>query len=441
MNLLDLIINKRNGLSHTSKELYWLVNNYTQDSIPDYQMSAWLMAVYFNGMTDEEIAALTMAMAESGKIVDLSSIPGVKVDKHSTGGVGDTVTLIVAPLVAAAGIPVAKMSGRGLGFTGGTIDKLESIPGLNTALSEEKFIQNIRIAGWAISAQNKDIAPADGKIYSLRDVTGTVESIPLIASSIMSKKIAAGADKIVLDVKFGSGAFMKTAADAVKLANTMVRIGTLVHKETLAVISNMDQPLGNAVGNSLEVIEAIQLLKGHGEVELKQLCLTLGAHMLKLAQNTDFTSNYKKLEFLLKNGTGLESLRKMLRCQGGNEAIIDCPEQMPTSTYTYSLTSKASGYVQTIMAHQIGRAAAVLGAGRHYKNQPLDLTAGIVLKCRIGQYIQSGETLAIIHYNNPNLLEEAIAIVNTAIKFGPEHPIEKPLIFGTVSEAGVSCNS
>lgn len=438
MNIIELIIKKRNGLTHSPKELNWLVNNYTQEFIPDYQMSAWLMAVYFNGMTDEEIAALTMAMAESGKLVDLSSIPGIKVDKHSTGGVGDTVTLIVAPLVAAAGIPVAKMSGRGLGFTGGTIDKLESIPGLNTALSEETFIQNIRTAGWAISAQGKDIAPADGKIYSLRDVTGTIESIPLIASSIMSKKIAAGADKIVLDVKFGSGAFMKTAADAITLAQTMVRIGSLVHKETLAVISNMEQPLGNAVGNSLEVIEAIQLLKRQGEFELKHLCLTLGAYMLKLAQNTDFTSNYKRLEALLENGAGLESLRKMLRCQGGSETIIDCPEQMPKSAYTYLLASKATGYVQNIMAHLIGKAAAVLGAGRQYKNQPLDLTAGIVLKCRIGQYVYSGNALAIIHYNNPEVLEETIAIVQTAFKVGTEQPSKTSLIVGTVSEAGIS---
>lgn len=433
MRILDLIINKRNGLAHQTPEIKWLINEFTQGQIPEYQIAAWLMAVYFRGMTESETAALTMAMAQSGEMLDLSAVPGIKVDKHSTGGVADTTTLVLGPLIAAAGVPVAKMSGRGLGFTGGTIDKLEAIPGFKATLSRHDFIEKVRSIGFAITAQSADIAPADGKLYSLRDVTGTVESIPLIASSVMSKKIAAGADKIVLDVKVGSGAFMKTWDDALKLAETMVSIGRIVNRETVAIITGMEEPLGLAVGNSLEVQEAIDILKGKGAPELKHLCLTIGAHMLILAKKvSDITNGYQMLNELLNRGVALKKFAEFVAAQGGDPAIIDNHALLPQAKYQLELTLGSTGYLNRIETARVGYAAALLGAGRMYKNQPLDLSAGIILHSRVGEYIDSNQPVATLHYNDGQKITEVLEYLKPAFALCVQKPVKTPLILGVV---------
>ncbi|MDR3593029.1 MAG: pyrimidine-nucleoside phosphorylase [Negativicutes bacterium] len=439
MRIVDIILKKRAGLALTDSEITTLVRSFTSGETPDYQMAAWLMAVYFQGMTDAETAALTMAMAHSGEMVDLSSVPGVKVDKHSTGGVADTTTLVLAPLVAAAGVPVAKMSGRGLGFTGGTIDKLESIPGFRTALTRDEFLAILRRTGVAVTGQSADIAPADGKMYALRDVTGTVESIPLIASSIMSKKIAAGADKIVLDVKTGSGAFMKTVDDAVKLAEAMVRIGDLVGRRTLAVISGMSQPLGRAVGNSLEVEEAVDILAGTGGAEeLRQVCLTLGSHMLVAAgASPTFAAGFAKLESLLAGKQALTKFADLITAQGGDPAFINNRTLLPQAAVRRDADSDKDGYVQEIDAARVGYAAMLLGAGREYKDQQIDLAAGLLMRCRIGDRIASGQSLATLQTNNPGRLDEAAAVIRGAIILGPSPAAFPPLILGTVDSGGV----
>lgn len=438
MHILDLIVNKRNGISHTVEELEWLINAFTKEQVPDYQITAWLMAVYFKGMTENETAALTMAMAQSGEILDLSGISGIKVDKHSTGGVADTTTLVLAPLVAAAGVPVAKMSGRGLGFTGGTIDKLEAIPNFNVTMGRNSFIENIRRHGLAITAQSANIAPADGKLYSLRDVTGTVESIPLIASSIMSKKIAAGADKILLDVKVGSGAFMKNWEDALQLALIMVSIGHIVNRETVAVITNMEEPLGLAVGNSLEIQEAIDVLKGKGADELKHLCLTLGAHMLVLAGRVDEVKNgYRLLHELLHSGAALAKFAEFITAQGGEASIISNGQLLPQAKQTEEISLGAAGYIRKIESARIGHAAALLGAGRMYKNQPLDLSVGIVLHHRVGDYIDSDQAVATVHYNDEKKLLEAAEYLKSAFELSSEKPLKSPLVLGVVKYNGV----
>jgi len=439
MRMVDIIIKKRAGLALTDSEITALVQLFTTGETPDYQMAAWLMAVFFQGMTDAETAALTMAMAHSGEMVDLSSVAGVKVDKHSTGGVADTTTLVLAPLVASAGVPVAKMSGRGLGFTGGTIDKLESIPGFRTALTREEFLAILRQTGVAVTGQSADIAPADGKMYALRDVTGTIESIPLIASSIMSKKIAAGADKIVLDVKTGSGAFMKNLDDAVKLAAAMVRIGDLVGRETLAVISSMNEPLGRAVGNSLEVEEAIDILAGTGGApELRQVCLTLGSHMLVAAGAAhDFTAGYEKLSTLLEGKKALDKFAAMVVAQGGDPAIIENRMLLPKASIHKTIISDQAGYVQSIDGARVGYCAMLLGAGREYKGQQIDLAAGLTMQCRIGDTIEVNQALATLQTNNPARLDEASAILRQAISVGPSPVTRPPLILGTVDRAGV----
>jgi pyrimidine-nucleoside phosphorylase len=442
LRILDLIINKRNRQEHTVEEIQWLVQAFTGGNIPDYQMAAWLMAVYFQGMTDNETAALTMAMAQSGEVFDLSGIPGKKVDKHSTGGVADTTTLVVAPLVAAAGTRVAKMSGRGLGFTGGTIDKLEAIPGFNTTLTREAFEAAIRRHGLAVIAQSKDIAPADGKMYSLRDVTGTIESIPLIASSVMSKKIAAGADTILLDVKVGSGAFMKQFEDAVKLAQIMVSIGQIVNRETVAIISSMEEPLGSAIGNSLEVQEAIDILSGKGSSELRHVCLTLGAHMLRLAgEVTDLEVCYSQLAALLDRGDGLQKFAEFIKSQGGNPAVIENRELLPQAQFSVELPSRVSGYIRKIQSAQVGYAAVMLGAGRMYKNQPIDLGAGIILRHRIGDFVQKGQSLATVFFNNQTVIDEVIRYLKDAFEFS-DIPVKKPpVILGIVRSNGIETYS
>ncbi len=440
MRVVDTILAKRDGRELTAEEINELVRAYTAGGIPDYQLAAFLMAVYFRGMTAAETAALTLAMAKSGATVDLSAIPGVKVDKHSTGGVADTTTLVLAPLVAAAGVPVAKMSGRGLGFTGGTIDKLEAIPGFRTALSGDEFRANLAAIGVAITGQTPDIAPADGKFYALRDVTGTIDSIPLIASSVMSKKIAAGADKILLDVKTGSGAFMKTAEDAVKLAATMVDIGTLVGRETMAVVSAMDEPLGVAVGNSLEVIEAIDILAGTGGApELRQVCLTLGAHMLVLAgQAKDFAAGYDRLAAVLASGAALDKFAALVAGQGGNPAIVADRTLLPLAVHTGDVPCPADGCVQAVDAARIGYAAMVLGAGREYKGQAIDLGAGLLMRCRIGDRLVKGQPLATLYTSDPAKISAAAAAVTEALAIGPAPAARPRLILGTVTAAGVN---
>lgn len=433
MHILDLIINKRNGLSHSVEELEWLIHAFVKEQVPDYQIAAWLMTVFFRGMTENETAALTMAMAQSGEILDLSAVPGIKVDKHSTGGVADTTTLVLGPLVASAGVPVAKMSGRGLGFTGGTIDKLEAIPGFNATLDRDTFIGNVRRYGLAITAQSANIAPADGKLYSLRDVTGTIESIPLIASSIMSKKIAAGADKILLDVKVGSGAFMKTWDNALQLALIMVSIGHIVNRETVAVITNMEEPLGQAIGNSLEVQEAMDVLKGKGAAELKHLCLTLGAHMLVLAGRVDqVESGYQLLSEKVNSGAALNKFSEFIAAQGGNPAITFNEELLPKAKYKSEVSLGSTGYIKKINAAQIGHISALLGAGRMYKNQPLDLSAGIILNCRMGDYVTGDQTVATLFYNDKYKFAEAIKYIKPAFELSDEKPEKLPLVLGIV---------
>lgn len=422
MRMVDIIQKKRNGNELSTEEIQFFIQGYTNGDIPDYQASALAMAIYFQGMTEREMADLTKAMVESGETIDLSQIEGVKVDKHSTGGVGDSVSLVLGPLVASCGIPVAKMSGRGLGHTGGTIDKLESVPGFHVELDKEQFIELVNKNKIAIIGQTGNLTPADKKLYALRDVTATVESIPLIASSIMSKKIAAGADCICLDVKTGAGAFMKTIKDARKLAKAMVKIGNLTGRKTIAVISDMSQPLGYAVGNALEVKEAIDTLKGEGPEDLTELCLTLGSYMVYLggkAENLEQARNM--LLEKLKNGEAIEKFKTFLQAQGGDPSVVDHPAKLPQSKYRFQLEAKEEGYIAEMVADEIGHAAMLLGAGRETKNSPIDLSVGIVLHKKIGDKVQKGESLLTIYSNFSNVdhikekLYESIHITQTKV--------------------------
>lgn len=394
MRMVDMIAKKRDGKELTPEEIQFVVNGYVSNEIPDYQMSAFLMAVYFQGMSHAETAQLTLAMASSGDRIDLSTIDGIKVDKHSTGGVGDTTSIILAPLVAALGIPVAKMSGRGLGHTGGTIDKLEAIPGYRAEVSEEEFIRLVNQNKLAIVGQSGNLAPADKKIYGLRDVTATVNSIPLIASSIMSKKIAAGADAIVLDVKTGSGAFMKKFEDARLLANTMVEIGNQVGRKTMAVISDMSQPLGNAIGNALEVKEGIETLQGRGPADLTELCLVLGSKMIVLAEKAESEKEARELlEKVMKSGEALQVFKQFLAAQGGDVSVVDNPEKLPKAVYQIPVASPENGYVSAIKADEIGTAAMLLGAGRVTKESDIDLSVGVMLHKKLETgYIQENRS-------------------------------------------------
>lgn len=408
MRAYDIIYKKREGQKLNDEELEFLIKGYVNGEIPDYQISAWAMAVFFQGMDAEETAKLTMLMAESGDMIDLSPIQGIKVDKHSTGGVGDTTTLILAPLVASAGIPVAKMSGRGLGHTGGTIDKLESIPNFNTSLSRDKFFNNVNQHGVAVVGQTGNLTPADKKLYALRDVTATVESIPLIASSIMSKKLAGGADAIVLDVKTGNGAFMKDFADAKKLAEAMVAIGKKVGRDTAAYITDMNQPLGNAVGNALEVKEAIKTLRGEGPEDLTELCVELGSAMLQLSGKIeDLETGRKILRENLKNGKALAKFSEMIMAQGGNAEVVDDLDLLPTAADTVEVKAEKGGYISEIKALDVGLAAMILGAGRENKESEIDLAVGLELKKKTTDQINNGETLAVLHYNDSKNLAEA----------------------------------
>lgn len=421
--MYDIIEKKRNGLALLDKEIRFFINGYTQGDIPDYQASALLMAIYFQDMNDHEQAVLTMAMVESGDQIDLSKINGIKVDKHSTGGVGDTTTLILAPLVASLGVPVAKMSGRGLGHTGGTIDKLEAVPGFHVEISNNEFIELVNQNKLAVIGQSGNLTPADKKIYSLRDVTATVNSIPLIASSIMSKKIAAGADAIVLDVKTGSGAFMKELNDARELAEAMVAIGDRIGRRTMAVISDMSQPLGNAIGNTLEMKEAIATLQGKGPSDLIELCLTLGSQMVVLANKAKSLKEARQLlQESLENGTALEKFKVFLHSQGGDSNIVDQPDLLPHATYIFELLAKDSGTVTEIVAEEIGVAALMLGAGRVTKDSTIDYAVGIVLHKKVGETIKKGEPLFTIHSNKEKIenvkenLYSSISITDTPKK-------------------------
>jgi len=438
LRFCDLIIKKRNGLKLNQKEIDYAIKEFDEGSIPDYQMSAMLMAIYFQGMDINEIKYLTMAMVNSGKTIDLSSIPGIKVDKHSTGGVGDTTTLALAPMVAAAGVPVAKMSGRGLGHTGGTIDKLESIEGFKTELSLSKFIDIVKKVGGSIISPTSDLAPADKKLYALRDVTGTIDSIPLIVSSIMSKKLAAGADAIVLDVTTGSGAFMREYKDALKLGKIMVDIGLELGKETVAVVSNMDEPLGFAIGNSLEIKEAIEVLKNRGPEDLRDLCLVLGAHMLKLGGATrNYEEGKKRLEKILKEGTAFDKFKEMVTAQGGNPEIIDNPELLPLAKHCTKIKADLSGYIQKIDSRLIGESAMLLGAGREKKESEIDLSVGIILKKKVGNKVNNNEDLAEVYYNDSEKLKEVKGKLLSSFVIGKKKPQKLPLILATINKDGI----
>jgi len=438
LRFYDLIIKKRDGQELTQEEINFMIKEYCEDRIPDYQMSAMLMAIYFKGMNINEIKYLTMAMVHSGKIIDLSSIPGIKVDKHSTGGVGDTTTLALVPMVAAAGVPVAKMSGRGLGHTGGTIDKLESIKGFKTELSQNKFINIVKKVGASIISPTLDLAPADKKLYALRDVTGTIDSIPLIVSSIMSKKLAAGADAIVLDVTTGSGAFMPEYKDALKLGKIMVDIGVELGKEAMAVISNMDEPLGFAIGNSLEVKEAIEVLKNRGPEDLRNLCLELGAYMLKLGGAAkNYEEGRNRLEKILKEGTAISKLKEIIAAQGGNPKIIDKPELLPHAKHCTKIKAVMSGYIQKIDSRLVGESAMLLGAGREKKESKIDLSVGITLKKKVGSRVNANEDLAEVYYNDSKKLKKAKNKLFSSFIIGNKNPKKLPLILATISKEGV----
>lgn len=406
MRMVDLIEKKREGHELTQEEIEFIIKGYTNDLIPDYQMSAFSMAVYFQNMTDNERAALTMAMVQSGDQINLSAIEGTKVDKHSTGGVGDTTTLVLAPLVASVGVPVAKMSGRGLGHTGGTIDKLEAVPGFSVEITNEQFIDLVNKNKLAVVGQSGNLTPADKKLYALRDVTATVNSIPLIASSIMSKKIASGADAIVLDVKTGAGAFMKELRQAEELAKAMVDIGNNLGRNTIAVISDMSQPLGFAIGNALEVKEAIETLNGQGPKDLLELCLVLGSHMVRLAGRTETLEEAKSLlEEAISSGKALTTLKTFLAAQGGDPSVVDDVTKLPLARFKFEVPAKHAGYVSNIVADKIGVAAMLLGAGRVTKDSIIDLAVGIELHKKVGDYVEEGEALVTIHSNEEDVAE------------------------------------
>lgn len=421
MRMVDIIEKKRDGQELTTAEINFFIEGYTKGEIPDYQASALAMAIYFQDMNDRERADLTSAMVESGDTIDLSAIDGVKVDKHSTGGVGDTTTLVLAPLVASLGVPVAKMSGRGLGHTGGTIDKLESIAGFHVELTREQFIDLVNRDKVAVIGQSGNLTPADKKLYALRDVTGTVNSIPLIASSIMSKKIAAGADAIVLDVKTGDGAFMKTQEDAEKLAHAMVRIGNHVGRKTIAIISDMSQPLGFAIGNALEVKEAIETLQGKGPKDLTELVLTLGSQMVILAGKAKTSEEAKEMLLdAIHSGKALAKFKEFLANQGGDASIIDDLTKLPQAKYKIELPAKQSGYISRMVADEIGVASMILGAGRATKEDVIDLAVGLVLHKKVGDKVEEGESILTIYSNRENVedvkqkLYDNIFIADTA---------------------------
>ena len=432
MRAVDIIEKKKHNLKLSKEEIDFLISGYTKGDIPDYQMSAFLMTVYFNGMEPDEIANLTQSFVESGDQVDLSEIEGSKVDKHSTGGVGDKISLIVIPLVASFGVPVAKMSGRGLGHTGGTIDKLESIEGFRTDLSTKDFINNVNNYKMAIVGQTANLTPADKKIYALRDVTSTIDSIPLIASSIMSKKIASGADAIVLDVKVGSGAFMKTIDEAEDLARTMVSIGKNLGRDTIAIITNMDQPLGYEIGNSNEVMEAIKVLRGEGSIDETEIALAIAANMCLLGGAfSDIDEAYKELKLLIESGKAIEKLKELIRIQGGDPRVVDDNSLFPQAKNTYDIRAERDGYIYSIDAESIGIGAMLLGAGRKTKEESIDPAAGIRLVKKIGDRVDKGSVICQL-MTNLDEFDDSIDKVKGAFVINDEKPETKPYIYNII---------
>ena len=433
MRMVDLIEKKRDGNELSKEEIEYIVTNYTNGKIPDYQVSALLMAIFYQDMTNEEITNLTLAIANSGDVIDLSSLEGIKVDKHSTGGVGDTTTLILAPLVASVGVTVAKMSGRGLGYTGGTLDKLEAIPGFQIELSDEAFVRIVNESKVAVIGQSGNLAPADKKLYALRDVTATLDSLPLIARSIMSKKIAAGADAIVLDVTTGDGAFMKNIEDARRLAKTMTSIGKLANRETVAVISDMSEPLGEAIGNSLEVVEAIETLQGNGPEDLVEMCYALGSQMVVLAGKAKTIDEARTLlQEALESGKALAKFKEMIQNQGGDPTIVEQPERILTARYTMELPAKQSGVVSKIVANELGIAAMMLGAGRKTKEDDIDHAVGLKLHKKIGDTVTKGESLLTI-YSNDKEISSVIELLYKNIEIG-ESAMKPTLIHDIITE-------
>ena len=434
MRAVDIIAAKRDGRELTAEEIDTLIKGATSGEIPDYQLSAWLMATFLNGMSARETADLTRAMVGSGRRIDLSAVAPFVADKHSTGGVGDKTTLVVAPLVAAAGVPVGKMSGRGLGFSGGTIDKLESIPGFRTQLSPDEFVAELRKVGLVVAAQTADLAPADGKLYALRDVTATIESLPLIASSIMSKKIAAGANGVVLDVKVGRGAFMKTLDEARALAESMRDIGASVGLQVRAVLSDMDQPLGWAVGNALEVAEAVQTLRGEGPADLTEVALTLGGHLLNMAGRTSSVEEgVKALRETLESGRGLAKFRQFVAGQGGDPAFIDDLSLLPQATVRRELGCRQDGYLASINAEAIGKASVEIGAGRAVKNAPIDHSVGFVLHRKVGDRVRAGDSLLTIHAASEAAADAVTDELYAAFSFSGTPVEAPPVVLGVIS--------
>lgn len=436
MRAYDLIAKKRDGGTHTREELEYIVNGYVSGEVADYQMAAWMMAVYLRGMTPEETAELTDVMAHSGRMVDLSPIPGVKVDKHSTGGVGDKTTLVIAPVAAACGVPIAKVSGRGLGHTGGTIDKMESVPGTRTALTQEEFFAQVRRIGLSVIGQSEGIAVADKKMYSLRDVTATVSCIPLIASSIMSKKLASGSDAILLDVTTGTGAFMKTVEDSIALAKAMVEIGTRRGRRVAALITEMDTPLGYSIGNSLEVMESMEVLKGRGPADLTEVCLQLAANMLVLAGKGTREECRAMAQGVIADGSAYAKCREMFAAQGGDVRVLDDYSLFEQPKASYELLAEQDGYIVANDAEKIGSASVLLGAGRLKKEDAIDFSAGIVLHKKRGDFVHKGESLATF-YGAPELFAAAEAEYRSGLAYGETPPPSEPLVYALVTKDGV----
>jgi pyrimidine-nucleoside phosphorylase len=439
MRVYDIILKKRNGARLSKQEINFMIEGCCKEEIPDYQMAAFLMAVYFKGMLPEEATDLTLSMVDSGERVDLSAISGFKVDKHSTGGVGDTTTLVLGPIVAAAGGKVAKMTGRGLGHTGGTIDKLETIPGFKTSLTRQEFIDNVNRIGLALMGQTAELAPADKKLYALRDVTATVDSIPLIAGSILSKKLAAGADGIVLDVKTGSGAFMVKYSDALALAEAMVAIGEGAGRRMVSLITSMEEPLGCAIGNSIEVEEAINTLKGQGPKDLEELCIELGANMLVLSEVAEDVEEARtKLKEVINNGKGLEKLKEMVQAQGGNPQAIDNPKLLPQCKEIIEVKSPEEGYVDKIDAFSVGVSSQMLGAGRQKKEDVIDPSVGIILKKKIGDRVDRNHTLAVFHTDGDRKkIEEAKEKFLASYTIGQKETAKPRFFYARVTKKGV----
>ncbi len=432
MRMIDIIEKKRDGLVLSKEEIEFFVNGYVKSEIPDYQVSALLMAIYLNGLNESETSLLTACMAHSGDIMDLSEIDGIKVDKHSTGGVGDKTTFIISPIVASLGVPVAKMSGRGLGHTGGTIDKLESIPHMRTSLTHEEFLNTVKKVGFSIIGQSGNIVPADKKLYALRDVTGTVDSMQLIAASVMSKKIAAGADCILLDVKTGSGAFMKTLDDSVKLAKTMVSIAKSVGKKAVALITNMDRPLGKAIGNSLEIIEACDTLKGKGPRDLTEISIELAANMLNLAGKGSLEVCRGKAREVIKNGKAFDKFKEMVHAQGGDVSVLDNSDAFPKAKVEYTVKAKKSGFIHKFDTEKVGIASVILGAGRETKESTVDFTAGIILEKTIGDFVEKDEPLARFYSSEISKCKDAEDLFNQALKISEKEVNFSPLILSRV---------